>query len=111
MFDNEMNAVTTTENEAVDTAVETTKKRRGRVAKPTMTLAEALDKFDSDEVKAFSAEWGRDKLKAILVKIDGTPTAFVPADAGKGFSAQDYAKTREKLSIIDSAYPVAVKLI
>lgn len=111
MFENEtMNAVTT-ETAEVATEVETTKKHRGRVAKPAMTLTDVLNKFDADEVKAFSAEWGKDKLKAILVKVDGVPTALVPADAGKGFNMQDYNDTKSMLSIIDRAYPVSVKLI
>ena len=107
MSDNEtMNAVTT-EN----TGVETVKKHRGRAVKPAITLTDALNKFDTDEVKAFSAEWGKDKLKAIIVKVDGVPTALVPADAGKGFNMQDYNDTKSMLSIIDKAYPVSVKLI
>ena len=111
MFENEtMNAVTTETAEAV-AEVETTKKHRGRAAKPAMTLTDVLNKFDADEVKAFSAEWGKDKLKAILVKVDGVPTALVPADAGKGFNMQDYNDTKSMLSIIDKAYPVSVKLI
>lgn len=111
MFENEtMNAVTT-ETAEVATEVETTKKHRGRAAKPAMTLTDVLNKFDADEVKAFSAEWGKDKLKAILVKVDGVPTALVPADAGKGFNMQDYNDTKSMLSIIDRAYPVSVKLI
>ena len=101
-----MNAVTT-EN----TEVESTKKHRGRAAKPAMTLTDVLDKFDAGEVKAFSAEWGKDKLKAIIVKVDGVPTALVPSDAGKGFNMQDYNDTKSMLSIIDKAYPVSVKLI
>ena len=108
MFENEMNAVTT---ETADVAAETTKKHRGRVAKPAMTLTDVLNKFDAGEVKAFSAEWGKDKLKAIIAKVDGVPTAFVPADAGKGFNMQDYNDTKSMLSIIDKAYPVSVKLI
>ena len=111
MFENEtMNAVTTETTEAA-TEVETTKKHRGRAAKPAMTLTDVLNKFDTDEVKAFSAEWGKDKLKAIIVKVDGVPTALVPADAGKGFNMQDYNDTKSMLSIIDRAYPVSVKLI
>ena len=111
MFENEtMNAVTT-ETAEVATEVETTKKHRGRAAKPTLTLTDVLNKFDADEVKAFSAEWGKDKLKAILVKVDGVPTALVPADVGKGFNMQDYNDTKSMLSIIDKAYPVSVKLI
>lgn len=111
MFENEtMNAVATETTEAA-TEVETIKKHRGRAAKPTMTLTDVLNKFDADEVKAFSAEWGKDKLKAIIAKVDGVPTAFVPADAGKGFNMQDYNDTKSMLSIIDKAYPVSVKLI
>ena len=111
MFENEtMNAVTT-ETTEVATDVETAKKHRGRAAKPAMTLTDVLNKFDTDEVKAFSAEWGKDKLKAIIAKVDGVPTAFVPADAGKGFNMQDYNDTKSMLSIIDKAYPVSVKLI
>ena len=111
MFENEtMNAVTT-ETTEVATDVETAKKHRGRAAKPAMTLTDVLNKFDTDEVKAFSAEWGRDRLKAIIVKVDGVPTALVPADAGKGFNMQDYNDTKSMLSIIDKAYPVSVKLI
>lgn len=111
MFENEtMNAVTTETAEAT-TEVETTKKHRGRAAKPAMTLTDVLNKFDADEVKAFSAEWGKDKLKAIIAKVDGVPTAFVPADAGKGFNMQDYNDTKAMLAIIDKAYPVSVKLI
>ena len=102
MFENEtMNAIST----------ETAKKHRGSVAKPAMTLTDVLNKFDAGEVKAFSAEWGKDKLKAIIAKVDGVPTAFVPADAGKGFNMQDYNDTKSMLSIIDKAYPVSVKLI
>ena len=109
MFENEtMNAVTT---ETAEVATETAKKHRGRAAKPAMTLTDVLNKFDADEVKAFSAEWGKDKLKAIIVKVDGVPTALVPADAGKGFNMQDYNDTKSMLSIIDKAYPVSVKLI
>lgn len=111
MFENEMTTMTTTETAEVATEVETTKKHRGRAAKPAMTLTDVLNKFDADEVKAFSAEWGKDKLKAILVKVDGVPTALVPADAGKGFNMQDYNDTKSMLSIIDRAYPVSVKLI
>mgnify|MGYP004589627295 CR=1 FL=1 len=111
MFENEMTTMTTTETAEVATEVETTKKHRGRAAKPAMTLTDVLNKFDADEVKAFSAEWGKDKLKAILVKVDGVPTALVPADAGKGFNMQDYNDTKSMLSIIDKAYPVSVKLI
>lgn len=111
MFENKtMNAVAT-ETTEVATEVETAKKHRGRAAKPAMTLTDVLNKFDADEVKAFSAEWGKDKLKAILVKVDGVPTALVPADAGKGFNMQDYNDTKSMLSIIDKAYPVSVKLI
>ena len=111
MFENEtMNAVTTATTE-VATDVETAKKHRGRVAKPAMTLTDVLNKFDTDEVKAFSAEWGKDKLKAIIAKVDGVPMALVPADAGKGFNMQDYNDTKSMLSIIDKAYPVSVKLI
>lgn len=111
MFENEtMNAVAT-ETTGAATEVETAKKHRGRAAKPTMTLTDVLNKFDADEVKAFSAEWGKDKLKAIIAKVDGVPTAFVPADAGKGFNMQDYNDTKSMLSIIDKAYPVSVKLI
>ena len=111
MFENEtMNAVTT-ETTEVATDVETAKKHRGRAAKPAMTLTDVLNKFDAGEVKAFSAEWGKDKLKAIIAKVDGVPTAFVPADAGKGFNMQDYNDTKSMLSIIDKAYPVSVKLI
>ena len=111
MFENEtMNAVTT-ETTEVATDVETAKKHRGRAAKPAMTLTDVLNKFDAGEVKAFSAEWGKDKLKAIIVKVDGVPTALVPADAGKGFNMQDYNDTKSMLSIIDKAYPVSVKLI
>lgn len=111
MFENEtMNAVTT-ETTEVATDVETAKKHRGRAAKPAMTLTDVLNKFDTGEVKAFSAEWGKDKLKAIIAKVDGVPTAFVPADAGKGFNMQDYNDTKSMLSIIDKAYPVSVKLI
>lgn len=108
MFENEMNTVTT---ETTEVATETTKKHRGRAAKPAMTLTDVLNKFDAGEVKAFSAEWGKDKLKAIIAKVDGVPTAFVPADAGKGFNMQDYNDTKSMLSIIDKAYPVSVKLI
>lgn len=108
MFENEMNTVTT---ETAEVATETTKKHRGRAAKPAMTLTDVLNKFDAGEVKAFSAEWGKDKLKAIIAKVDGVPTAFVPADAGKGFNMQDYNDTKSMLSIIDKAYPVSVKLI
>ena len=108
MFENEMNAVTT---ENAEVATETTKKHRGRVAKPAMTLTDVLNKFDAGEVKAFSAEWGKDKLKAIIAKVDGVPIALVPADAGKGFNMQDYNDTKSMLSIIDKAYPVSVKLI
>lgn len=111
MFENEMTTMTTTETAEVATEVETAKKHRGRAAKPAMTLTDVLNKFDADEVKAFSAEWGKDKLKAILVKVDGVPTALVPADAGKGFNMQDYNDTKSMLSIIDKAYPVSVKLI
>ena len=111
MFENEMTTMTTTETAEVATEVETTKKHRGRAAKPAMTLTDVLNKFDADEVKAFSAEWGKDKLKAIIAKVDGVPTAFVPADAGKGFNMQDYNDTKSMLSIIDKAYPVSVKLI
>lgn len=103
-----MNTVTT---ETTEVATETTKKHRGRAAKPAMTLTDVLNKFDAGEVKAFSAEWGKDKLKAIIAKVDGVPTAFVPADAGKGFNMQDYNDTKSMLSIIDKAYPVSVKLI
>lgn len=111
MFENEtMNAVTT-ETAEVATEVETTKKHHGRAAKPAMTLTDVLNKFDADEVKAFSAEWGKDKLKAIIAKVDGVPTALVPADAGKGFNMQDYNDTKAMLAIIDKAYPVSVKLI
>ena len=111
MFENEtMNAVTT-ETTEVATDVETAKKHRGRAAKPAMTLTDVLNKFDTDEVKAFSAEWGKDKLKAIIVNVDGVPTALVPADAGKGFNMQDHNVTKSMLSIIDKAYPVSVKLI
>ena len=111
MFENEtMNAVTT-ETTEVATDVETAKKHRGRAAKPAMTLTDVLNKFDAGEVKAFSAEWGKDKLKAIIAKVDGVPTALVPADAGKGFNMQDYNDTKSMLSIIDKAYPVSVKLI
>lgn len=111
MFENEtMNAVATETTESA-TEVETTKKHRGRAAKPAMTLTDVLNKFDADEVKAFSAEWGKDKLKAIIAKVDGVPTALVPADAGKGFNMQDYNDTKAMLSIIDKAYPVSVKLI
>lgn len=111
MFENEMTTMTTTETAEVATEVETAKKHRGRAAKPAMTLTDVLNKFDTDEVKAFSAEWGKDKLKAIIVKVDGVPTALVPADAGKGFNMQDYNDTKSMLSIIDKAYPVSVKLI
>lgn len=110
MFDETMNAVAT-ETTEVATDVETAKKHRGRAAKPAMTLTDVLNKFDTDEVKAFSAEWGKDKLKAIIVKVDGVPTALVPADAGKGFNMQDYNDTKAMLTIIDKAYPVSVKLI
>lgn len=112
MFENETMTMNTTENEAaVEETATVTKKHRGRVAKPALTLTDVLNKFDSDEVKAFSAEWGKDKLKAILVKVDGVPTALVPADAGKGYNMQDYAETKSMLSIIDKAYPVSVKVI
>lgn len=116
MFENETMTMNTTENEAAEANTEveataTVKKHRGRVAKPALTLTEVLNKFDTDEVKAFSAEWGKDKLKAILVKVDGVPTALVPADAGKGYNMQDYGETKSMLSIIDKAYPVSVKLI
>lgn len=111
MFENEMTTMTTTETAEVATEVETAKKHRGRAAKPAMTLTDVLNKFDAGEVKAFSAEWGKDKLKAIIAKVDGVPTALVPADAGKGFNMQDYNDTKSMLSIIDKAYPVSVKLI
>lgn len=118
MFENETMTMNTTENEAAEVATEveataTVKKHRGRVAKPALTLTDVLNKFDSGEVNAFSAEWGQGKTKnkAIMVKIDGIPTALSPANAGEAFTKQDYTKTRDMLSIIDSAYPMAVKVI
>lgn len=113
MFENEtMNAVTT-ETAEVATEVETTKKHRGRVAKPTLTLTDVLDKFDNGEVNAFYAEYGQNatKTKTIMVKVDGVATALTPANPGQSFSKQDYTKAREMMSIIDKVYPVSVKVI
>lgn len=107
-----------TVNAEVAEAVETTetteaapKKRRGRVAKPAMTLTDAFRMFDSGELNAFSAEYGKGKMKAIIVNLNGAPSALAPADAGSGFMIQDYDKCRNSLTIIDSAYPVSVKAI
>lgn len=113
MFENEtMNAVTT-ETAEVTTEVETAKKHRGRVAKPTLTLTDVLDKFDNGEVNAFYAEYGQNatKTKTIMVKVDGVATALTPANPGQSFSKQDYTKAREMMSIIDKVYPVSVKVI
>lgn len=113
MFENEtMNAVTTETAEAA-TEVETAKKHRGRVAKPTLTLTDVLDKFDNGEVNAFYAEYGQNatKTKTIMVKVDGVATALTPANPGQSFSKQDYTKAREMMSIIDKVYPVSVKVI
>ena len=113
MFENEMTTMTTTETAEVATDVETAKKHRGRVAKPTLTLTDVLDKFDNGEVNAFYAEYGQNatKTKTIMVKVDGVATALTPANPGQSFSKQDYAKAREMMSIIDKVYPVSVKVI
>lgn len=114
MFENETMTAMTTENEAaVEETATVTKKHRGRVAKPALTLTDVLDKFDNGEVNAFAAEWGtgKTKTKAIMMKIDGVPTAMYPANAGESYTKQDYTKTRDTLSIIDGAYPVSVKVI
>lgn len=97
--------------EAVETTEAAPKKRRGRVAKPAMTLTDAFRMFDSGELNAFSAEYGKGKMKAIIVNLNGAPSALAPADAGSGFMIQDYDKCRNSLTIIDSAYPVSVKAI
>lgn len=113
MFENETMDAVTTETAEVATEVETTKKHRGRAAKPTLTLTDVLDKFDNGEVNAFYAEYGQNatKTKTIMVKVDGVATALTPANPGQSFSKQDYAKAREMMSIIDKVYPVSVKVI
>lgn len=106
--DDVMAAETAETAETVDTG---TKKRRGRGAKPAVTLSDAFRMFDSGEIQAFSAEYGKDKLKAIILNLNGSPAALAPADAGSGYISQDYEKCRNTLDIINTAYPVSVKVI
>lgn len=106
-----MMTVSTAENEVAEVETETTTKRRGRVAKPALTLTDALSKFDSGEMKAFSAEYGDNKLKSIFVNIEGVPTVLAPGKDGENFVMQDYATMKNTLSIIDSVYKVSVKSI
>lgn len=114
MFENETMTMNTTENEAaVEETATVTKKHRGRVAKPALTLTDVLDKFDNGEVNAFYAEYGQNatKTKTIMLKVDGVATALTPANPGQSFTKQDYTKAREMMSIIDKVYPVSVKVI
>lgn len=108
---NVMNDAAMTAADAVEAADTSAKKRRGRAAKPSMTLVDAFRMFDSGEIQAFSAEYGKDKLKAIIVNLNGSPAALAPADAGSGYVHQDYEKCRNTLDIINTAYPVTVKVI
>lgn len=113
MFENEMNTNMNTEVKTEE--VET--KKRGRTAKPAISLSDAFAKFDNGEIKAFSAEYRKgekgnsNKLKCLFINVDGVPTAMAPADAGKEFSNQDYATLRDRLNIISSVSKVSVNII
>lgn len=115
MFENEMNTSMNTAVETEEVEVET--KKRGRAAKPAISLSDAFAKFDNGEIKAFSAEYRKgekgksNKLKCLFINVDGVPTAMAPADAGKEFSNQDYATLRDRLNIISSVSKVFVNII